>query len=398
MFRTSRARRGARILLGCALAVAAATAVATGATASTTTSTAGTDHRPGHQPRPDRTVVVAVLPTAPSGALTPAAEKGHEAHDRVLRAFHRIAASAGLASTTQGDYDRNQALLDLTQGTRQPASLYGSDLPQLSLTRTPSGGATWRFASWPDVVRRAHRASVTIEPGLLADSVPGGAVYVGPAEPGPAVVAAADRSGIVGDVSLGSPDTLVARVTDAADRSSLVVVDLPAGDPGLDGVADLVRSTGRGDLVIVLHLPPTPAVRSIGAAPSRFFNQTAIAIHRGGDEPVDAPALLRSATTRQPGLVSLIDVAPTALTHLGIDAPDRMRGQVIRSRGEAVASSLEGARRRWHDVRSGRQAGSLRGIVVGALLVFLVLGAWRGLRAAMAPALRVGGLGLLWWP
>ncbi len=50
---------------------------------------------------------------------------------------------------------------------------------------------------------------------------------------------------------------------------------------------------------------------------------TLMAVHAPGIEP----GLLRSGTTRRPGFVQLVDVAPTILDRLGIDRPDSMEGR-----------------------------------------------------------------------
>lgn len=335
---------------------------------------------------PAKAVVIAVLPSPPSATLIAATEPRQEPGDRVLRSLERLGFAIGLVSTAQGDYQREQAVLDLTQGTRQPSALYDVDLPPL-LQDT---------VEWDTVVRRAGRVSVTIEPGLLAGSVPGGAAFVGTEDGDETIrLIAADREGAVQDTSIGDEASLAARVAEARARFQLVVVGLPDDGSGLDTVEELLEAKQPQDLLVVVHLPPTPPERPVGGkSPSRFSNQTAIGIAGGSGLAGE----LASPTTRQAGLVSLIDIAPTALDHLGVRVPDRMRGQVITVDGEADAGRLESVRRRWYDIRSGRQAGSLRAVVVGAAFAFLVGGAIVGIRRSLAPALRLVGLGLLWWP
>ncbi|MEA3076961.1 MAG: hypothetical protein QOF60_1869 [Actinomycetota bacterium] len=337
---------------------------------------------------PAAAVVIAVVPSPPADTLRPAADAGDEPQDRLLRELERLGFAVGLASTAQGEYQRDQAVLDLTQGTRQPAALYGSPTPTLAF----DAGVV---AGWPAIARRAHRASVTIVPGLLASSIPGGGAFVGIDGAPAAAAMAAGRDGTVEEVALGDPTSLVARTGEAAARHPLVVVELPGGDAGMDDIAGLLAAKRPGDLLVVVHLPPTPPDQAVGSkTPSRFFNQTPIGIAGQGRGRLD------STTTRQPGLVSLIDVAPTALHHLGLKVPAHMRGQVITTEGTTTANAprLEDARRRWHDIRSGRQAGSLRTVVLGALLFFLAAGSVIGIKRAAPPALRLAGLGLLWWP
>jgi hypothetical protein len=56
---------------------------------------------------------------------------------------------------------------------------------------------------------------------------------------------------------------------------------------------------------------------------ARAITLTPLAVHEPGGEP----GLLRSATTRRAGFVQLIDVAPTVLDLLGVDAPTSMEGR-----------------------------------------------------------------------
>ncbi len=66
------------------------------------------------------------------------------------------------------------------------------------------------------------------------------------------------------------------------------------------------------------------AVVVVGPAhPTRAITLTPLAVHEPGGEP----GLLRSATTRRAGFVQLIDVAPTILDLLDVDAPSSMEGR-----------------------------------------------------------------------
>ena len=134
-------------------------------------------------------------------------------------------------------------------------------------------------------------------------------------------------------------------------------------------------------------------MRPLASPASRLFKQTAFAMGRTGKV-----GGVTSATTRQDGLVSTIDIAPTVLDYLHVKVPKKVRGTDIKAGSRVSAAHLENLRRRWADVRSSRQASSMRGVVAVAGIVFLVLGLLRGIRAAVAPALRIGALGLMWWP
>ncbi len=90
--------------------------------------------------------------------------------------------SLGLSSATQGSYVRGQALLDISQGTRVSRSTYSpSEVPlagPLLTDRMVNGSG--RLLSWDRILTRAETAPQTIEPGLLAGSIPDGAAFVGP--------------------------------------------------------------------------------------------------------------------------------------------------------------------------------------------------------------------------
>jgi hypothetical protein len=85
----------------------------------------------------------------------------------------------GLWSSTQGSYQRQQILLDISQGTRQPTGLYsrvdedGDD----ELDNLNFDARARTLSSWQPFRRRAHDVSTTLRPGLLGGSVPGGGAF-----------------------------------------------------------------------------------------------------------------------------------------------------------------------------------------------------------------------------
>src|SRR5207244_11819137 len=89
---------------------------------------------------------------------------------RTLDAQRGVA--AGLLSSVQGTYTRQQALLDISQGSRQAGSLYSGDAPALRAVRDGAGAT---IDGWDVARRRAKDVSVTLRPGTLAGAVPGGA-------------------------------------------------------------------------------------------------------------------------------------------------------------------------------------------------------------------------------
>ncbi len=374
--------RPRRVAFACALALLAAVAVALPATAAT--------------PGPKRAILVFWTATPGqnadlSGPTKPGPTKPDEPRDRILRRLgSHPGLSIGLWSSMLGEYREEQVLLDVSQGTRQTLSLYTPRDPY----RLKLDPVTGVVSSWEATKRRAQNVSVTLRPGLMTQSIPGGAGYAGVAgvETGPAA-AAADEHGHVAGVSLGTIETLAGRAQQLSDRHALVVVSVPPTKPGRVQLNRIIAQRTAGELLLVAHLPPTPADRALTKPPGRYLQQPAFAMARGGKA-----GGVTSNTTRQEGLVSSIDILPTVLRHLGISPPDPARGEPIKVGDRMSPQKLEDQRRRWADVRLARQSSSMRGVVAAAVIIFLLLGALRGFRAAIAPALRLGALGLMWWP
>src|SRR5947207_5838114 len=280
--------RLARLVAACALALLAALALLS--------SSAGAQATPG------RSVVIAFwsAPIIDNYSLV-GLPKGHEPHDLFLRDLARDPRlSLGLLSTVQGDYSEEQALLDISQGTRQPSSLYSPRNPYpLRLDTTTSTVLDWQRS-----VRRAHKVSITLKPGLLASSVPGGGAYVGVGGRNTvAAVAAANEHGRVAAVSLGPAQTLATRVQQMAARKRLVVVGVSPDAAGRAQIDQLVANRPAQQLLFVAYLPPTPPQQSLSSPASRLLKQTAFAM-----APPGQVARVTSATTRQDGLVSTIDI------------------------------------------------------------------------------------------
>jgi len=151
------------------------------------------------------TAVLAVWTEDPSANLVFDPNSSSEPHDRLLRTLDaRRGVAVGLMSSIQSAYARQQALLDISQGSRQSGSLYNGDPPVLQAV--PDGnGAT--ISGWEQARRRARDVSVTLRPGTLAGAVPGGAGFVGVTGSGDIAVAAADERGKVAGYSTGPAST-----------------------------------------------------------------------------------------------------------------------------------------------------------------------------------------------
>lgn len=113
------------------------------------------------------------------------------------------------------------------------------------------------------------------------------------------------------------------------------------------------------DLVVVVT--PNPR-RALG-------DQMGIAALAG---PGVEPGLLRSATTRRDGFVTLPDVAPTILDALGVDVPDEMSGTLMSSAGGGPVD-VDGWRSLARDDELARFRDDATGPASVAFIVFQVL-------------------------
>ncbi|HEX4344355.1 MAG TPA: hypothetical protein VHZ31_02220 [Solirubrobacteraceae bacterium] len=346
---------------------------------------------------PQRRAIVAFYAASPKDVIVqPAPGQSGSPTDAMLRFLgDQPALRPGLWSSTQGAYQRQQALLDISQGTRQPAGLY-SDVDANGdgvLDDLRFDAAARAFTNWQPFRKRAYDVSQTLRPGLLAGSVPGGAAFVGArgALTGPAIVAA-DQGGHVAAVSSGSVATLAARALAQSSRRRLVVVSVPVGAAGRAQLTRLARERAADELLLVVQLPETPDPRTYTIAPARFLRQPDFAI---ADGLRGSPT---SASTRRDGLVTATDFAPTILTWIGVNPPDDMRGLAIEGGAKVGVARLDALRQRWTSTRDGRQVASFLAIVTLTAILFLLLGTLRDLRTSGRLALRIGALGALWWP
>ncbi|MFI5008914.1 MAG: hypothetical protein ACHQDY_01420 [Solirubrobacterales bacterium] len=291
------------------------------------------------------------------------------------------ALSTGLLSATQGTYTTAQFLLDLSQGARVSYSSYSPQHPPaLSL-------ADGYVRPWAQVLARAHSAPQILEPGLLASSIPGGAAYVGVTGTDDVNgAAAANRSGRISAVSLGSSATLLARIERQSGVQRLVLADLPSGPAGDADLRALTAGRPTGELLIVLP--------RVAPAPGNELLWVSLGGLGGGHT-------LTSQTTNQRGLVATTDLAPTILEHLGLPVPAAMRGKRIALDGTFEGSHLRSFRARLLVLYPRRLPALACLLAAWALLAFAVwlLPLGPSLRPrARAWGVRVGALALLWTP
>ena len=314
-------------------------------------------------------------------AFLPAGGEGNP--DPVLdRLAARPQLAIGLVGATQGRFFPEQAMLDISAGSRTSINVYDPRTPP-HMVLVLGGDDSGFVFGWSRALRRADTALAQIEPGLLAGRIPGGAGYAGvKGRTHLEAIAAADSEGVIASASLGPVSDLAERVGRLLARHRLVVTGLPSGDRG-DAVLDaLLRAHQPQDLLIVVQTPP----------PTKKPQLLPAAIVRSPG----ADGGLSSRTTRIPGIVAAIDIPVTILRSLDLAVPSRVKGQAIRVEGARDADSLRTISARLNVV-NGRKIPVILALLVTWAALALVHGTLadrRGLRAAM----RIGGLAMLWVP
>jgi hypothetical protein len=293
--------------------------------------------------------------------------------------------SSAILSATQGTYLTSQFLLDITQGARVSSSAYSPDQPpalSVSTTADSAHSAEATVSPWSAVQARAARAPQILQPGLLATSIPGGGAYAGiNGQDDEDAVAAADRSGRIAALSLGTPATLPARIATLAQHHQLVVADLQAGAAGAEELRQLSATRAVGELLVVVERAPDE--------PGHELLWIGLGGLGGGKE-------LTSQTTNQRGLIATVDIAPTILGHLGLPVPSAMRGKPIGTDGTLNGSSLRSLKVRLEVIDKRRLPALACLLCAWALLLLLTLS--RPSPGLRAWAMRVGSLAMLWSP
>jgi len=329
------------------------------------------------------TVLIALLPVdleqPPPGVQRPAVADLIDGHPEL---------ALGMLSATQSGYSPQQALLDMTAGTRTSRGTYHpQNPPEMSLLpiapTAADGVATGLVVNWLAAVARAETAPADIVPGLLASSVPGGAAYAGiHGQTNQEALVAATRAGVVNAVSLGPGETVAVRANALLARNRLVVALLPPGYAGDRQLDQLIAARRPGQLLIAMEDPPP------FSGPQLLW--TGIA----GLGPADSG--LTSATTHIDGVAAAIDLLPTVLRHLGEPVPKGVRGEPIEVSGPRDAEALAALDDRLAVIGS-RRIPALETFLFAWLGVVLVAGIARD-RAGVRFGLRIGGLALMWLP
>ena len=318
----------------------------------------------------------------PRAVLAFLPEGGHDNPRPVIdRLDARPQLALGLVSATQGRYWPEQALLDMSAGTRTSAAVYDpSEPPPLELV---AGGDRSGFIfGWSKVVARARTALAEITPGVLAGLIPGGAAYAGVrGRSNMEAAVAADPAGNVARVSLGPAADLAARTMRLLRRHRFVVAGLPTAAAGGDAVLGaLLRGRRPGDLLLVVRTPRP-------ADEGQLLPAGAAGVPGGN-------GALTSASTHLPGIVVGIDIPVTVLHQLGIAVPDGVKGQPIHAEGVRDAAALTTVSERL-GVVSGRRTPTIGALLFAWLALTLALGVASD-RQGVRAALRIGALAMLW--
>jgi len=287
--------------------------------------------------------------------------------------------AVGLVSATQGQSSPEQMVLDLSSGSRTSRAVYEPvDPPQIELV--VGGDGSGFIFRWGEALDRAASAPAEIMPGLLAEQIPDGAAYAGVAGRTHVEAAvAADRSGDIASVSLGSSATLADRAGAQLVRNRVVVVGLPTSHKGDEVLDDLLRARRADDLLIVVQTPPRSRVPLL-------LPMGVVGLAGNG--------LLTSQTTHLKGIVAGIDIPVTIMRHLDIEVPAGVRGQPIRQEGVRDAGALTTVEARLRVV-SGRRMPVL-GALAFAWLALVLAGGLVADRRGIRAALRIGGLAFMW--
>ncbi len=336
-------------------------------------------------PRPDGPrVLLLFLPAREKPPKVPPTVKNPPNPQEVVqqRIDERKELSVGLIGATQGPYTQEQFLLDLTSGTRTSAATYDTKAPWPM--RLSVAGTAGFIDGWLPNKRRALAAPASIKPGLLAGSIPGGGTYVGfNRTRGEEAAAAADEQGTVRRVSIGPTVTVAFRAQQLLQRHAYVVVSLPPKKLGGQQMDELLRYRGPNEMIMVVQAPPdgkAPQLMPMGLV---------------GEPGHHKPGGLTSASTRQAGISTTIDMAPTILHRLGIAIPSDIRGEPITISGKRDSDGLKELRDRLTSIGKYRLT-TVQGMVLTFLGVVLALAAFGGWHRSFRKGLRIGSLAFMW--
>jgi hypothetical protein len=316
--------------------------------------------------------LIAFLPTQP-------APKAPLLFDLEQRDF-----TYGLTSPSIGSYTRRQMVLDMSQGSRIANRAYSRPIGRLDLEYGRVGG---RMRGWFYDNERAEAAPGEVEPGLFAETLERAGKRVAYSgvlgfEQLEATIAA-DRSGRIERVSLGTAGTFVQRTLALLREYDVVVARFPDDEAGLEALDRVIAHPAPDALVYALRAPP------VAGGAGKLLPTGILGPGFRGE-------VLYSPTTRRVGLVAATDMAPTVLDYFGIEIPREMEGRVIETREDGDAEAVRERMARL-DVVLGRRPPALRTFAL-AFVGLLAVGWFARRREGVRWALRAGFLAGLWLP
>jgi hypothetical protein len=271
--------------------------------------------------------------------------------------------SPGLLSAGLGSVATQQTYLDVGQGNRVFNSLYDTDLPAFA-----GDCPSW----WTTVVERADSAPAEIVPGLLTSTLEDAGLGVS-ARGGASCTFSPPTPGARADGGSSK------KLSGTPGRHALPATFDVREDP-LRSLGSLVRDLGRDDLLIAIERPPPEKNRAlaIGIAGRGFDGN------------------LTSDSTRMDGYVLSTDVAPTILDRFGLEIPEEMSGQPIRTEGTVDPGAVVKLGDRLAVISERR--GPVIGLSLLAWLLALGIAAAATRGAAARAGVRVVGLAVIYLP
>ncbi len=231
----------------------------------------------------------------------------------------------------------------------------------------PNGHGPFLYPDIVDVQGANARADVRAVPGLLGQSVLDAGLRVSVASYDGADIArlaplvVMDEDGVVPwGILMDRRDPAAAgdAVASALSRGDLVAIDGGSVATATTLLPQVIRRLGPDDALIVLAADPPREV-------SKEHTWLSPVMARGPGLPA---GLLTSTSTRRSGVVSNVDVLPTVLAWLGVEAPEGLVGQRFESTADEdpLARTAE-------DFADYRRIARQRGEVFQALSVFAIL-------------------------